>query len=220
MWVEYKEQAAGMGCSRLEWCKGLPGTAWITGTASIRAASAGGGCKLLLRALWASPEPAQLVLPWGMKPKDRQIYGHCASLTEQQWFYIMLPSYQRRRESSPGSEWLQHHSSVNTRWQKPTSLQWFLAREKLQMQVNYWFFIQVHLSSNENCKCQWVAEIECSISTWGFSAFFDIYSKKAHELTAAFYIITLDWLENICYAENNKKNNQTEQQQQQCCRNL
>lgn len=69
-------------------------------------------------------------------------------------------------------------SCVNTRWQKPMSLQWFLAREKLQMQVNYCFFIQAHLSSNENCKCQPVAEIECSISTWGFSAFLDIYSKK------------------------------------------
>lgn len=104
-----------------------------------------------------------------------------------------VPIISKEKGIIPSSEWLQHHSSVNTRWQKPTSLQWFLAREKLQMQVNYWFFIQAHLSSNENCKCQWVAEIECSISTWGFSAFLDIYSKKAHELTAAFYIITL-WL--------------------------
>lgn len=181
MWVEYKEQAAGMGCSRLEWCKGLIGTAWITGLQEQHQS----GLQVQGEAANSCSEHSgflqshqQLVLPWGMKPKDRQIYGHCASLTDQQWFYIMFPSYQRRRELSPASEWLQQHSSVNTRWQKPTSLQWFLAREKLQMQVNYCFFIQAHLSSNENCKCQWVAEIECSISTWGFSAFLDIYSKK------------------------------------------
>lgn len=88
-----------------------------TGTASIRAAVAGWGLQTPCQVIWGLFLTTSSCLPWGMKAKDRQIYGHSASLTDQQWFYIIFLSYQRGRELSH-SQWVittaQPHRAVLT----------------------------------------------------------------------------------------------------------
>lgn len=170
MWAEYKEQAAGMGCSRLEWCFGKD------------CRQAAQGCKGLV--VTGCITGIAFTARWGLQTPWFGLFLRNGTKGEADLWTLCLPDILHNipiiSKELSHSQWVitASQSCGNTRWQKPMSLQWFLATEKLQMQVNYCFFTQAHLSSNENCKCQRGAGIECSIPTWAFSAFLDIYSKK------------------------------------------